>query len=126
MSPVDFETENVGGKLVVSGQISTIPEQNIVELGRTADTDRLPVAISGAKITLTDDLGQSFFYQEDLSRPGLYQLPDVAGLPGRSYSIQVVTAEGESYGSVSERMPASPGDLMTTYEIVQEEYIDFE
>ena len=126
LSPVDFETENVGGKLVVSGQISTIPEQNFVELGRTADTDRLPVPVSGAVITLTDDLGQSFFYQEDLSRPGLYQLPDVAGLPGRSYYIQVVTAEGESYGSLSERIPASSGELTATYEVTREDFIDFE
>ena len=42
LAPVDFETENIGGKLVGSGQISTVPEQNFVQLGRTADSDPLP------------------------------------------------------------------------------------
>ena len=33
LSPIDFETDDVGGKLVVGGQISTVPEQNFVQLG---------------------------------------------------------------------------------------------
>ena len=125
LSPLDFETENIGGKLVVSGQISTVPEQNFIQLGRTADSDRLPFPISGAYVTLYDDQGQSFSYQEDASNPGIYLLPDVAGVPGRTYRIVVVT-EGESYESGPEKMAATAGDFTTKFEIVREEFIDNE
>ncbi len=126
LSPIDFETENIGGKLVVSGQISTLPEQNFIQLGRTADSERLPFPISGAYVTLYDDQGKFFSYQEDASNPGMYLLPDVAGVPGRTYRIVVVTPEGESYESSPEKMAATPGEFTTTYEIVREEFIDNE
>lgn len=126
LSPIDFETENVGGKIVVSGQISTLPEQNFVQLGRTADSERLPFPISGAYVTLYDDQGKFFSYVEDTSNPGIYLLPDISGVPGRTYHIMVVTPDGESYDSGPEKMAATPGDFATSYEIVREEHIDNE
>jgi hypothetical protein len=126
LSPVDFETDNVGGKLVVSGQISTLSEQNFVQLGRTADSERLPFSVSNATVRLVDDLGQSYIYQEDGNNPGMYHLPDVAGTPERTYFIQVSTFEGEYYESAPEKMPSAPGELSARYEIVREEFIDNE
>src|SRR5687768_9199358 len=81
LSPINFETENIGGKLVASGQISTLPEQNFIQLGRTADSERLPFPISGAYVTLYDDQGKFFSYVEDTNNPGIYLLPDIAGVP---------------------------------------------
>ena len=56
LSPVDIPTENIGGRLVVSGQVSSIAEQNYVQIGRTAETDRLPLPVVGAAVQLFDDL----------------------------------------------------------------------
>jgi hypothetical protein len=126
LSPVDFETDSVGEKLVVSGQISTLPEQNFVQLGWTANSERLPFPISDATVRLTDDLGRSFIYTEDENNPGMYYLPDVAGTSGRIYVIQVTTPEGEYYESTPEKMPPTPGDLSVTNEIVREEFTDNE
>jgi hypothetical protein len=124
LTPIDVETENLGGKLVVSGQVSTIPDQNFVQLGLTADTDRLPVPLSGATVTLLDDTGQSYKYTEDFSNPGMYFLTDVAGIPLRTYWLQVIKPSGETYRSEPEKIPADAGQLTTTYEFVREEFTD--
>src|SRR5687767_8151326 len=126
LTPINFETENSEGKLVVSGKISTLPEQNFIQFGRTADSERLPFPISGAYVTLYDDQGKFFSYLEDSTNPGMYQLPDVAGVPGRTYRIVVVTPDGESYESSPEKMADTSGEFTTAYEIVKEEYIDNE
>ena len=77
LTPIDFQVENTGGILVVSGQISTIGDQNIIQLGRTANIARLPFPLSGATIQLYDDVGNVYLYQEDLQNLGTYYLKDV-------------------------------------------------
>lgn len=126
LTPVEVETENIGGKLVVSGQISTIPEQNFVQLGLTADTERLPFPLSGADVILLSDAGQSYRYTEDFSNPGMYFLPDISGEPLKPYQIQVITPSGEIYESEPEKMPEQAGQVTTSYEFVREEFTDLE
>ena len=94
LTPIDFSTENIGGTLVVTGQISALQDRNIIQLGQTADSERVPFPLSGASVLLLDDLGQSFIYFEDTFRPGNYILPDVPGVPGRTYYIQITTPTG--------------------------------
>src|SRR5258706_4228977 len=72
LTPVEIRTEHTGNQLVVSGQISSIEDQNIIQLGRTATTDRLPIPLSGGSITLFDDTGNTYSYVEDLSNPRTY------------------------------------------------------
>jgi Domain of unknown function (DUF4249) len=126
LTPIDFSTERIGGTLVATGQISTIQEQNIIQLGLTADTERLPVPLSGAYIVLSDDQNQSISYYEDLNNPGTYILPDIQGVPGRTYTITITSPDGAVYESVPERMPELSGQLATHFEFVQEEYTDAE
>lgn len=126
LSPIDFPAENLGGKLVISGQISPLKEQNIIQIGTTADSKRLPFPISGAVVTLFDDVGGSYTYVENPEKPGFYILPDVEGVPGRTYHIVVTTPEGNIYQSVEETMPEQAGQLATTYEILFEEFTDGE
>jgi hypothetical protein len=126
LSPIDFPAENLGGKLVVSGQISPLKEQNIIQVGLTADTKRLPFPVSGAQITLFDDAGGVYSYVENPNKVGYYILPDVEGVPGRTYHIVVTTPEGNVYQSVEEKMPMQAGQLATTYEILFEDFTDGE
>lgn len=126
LTPIEFSTENIGGTLIITGQISTIQERNIIQLGLTADTERLPVPLSGAYILLIDDANQSFQYTENYDIPGTYTLPDVAGVPGRTYHLQIAAPNGQIYESEPEKIPESPGQLTTYYEIVEEEYTDAE
>ena len=125
LSPIDIAGDNIGGQLVVFGQISTLSEQNIVQLGRTAATDRLPFPLSGATVSLLDDAGNVQFYVEDALQPGFYFL-ESEGLAGRAYHVQIVTPEGKIYESIPEIMPEASGTLTTNYEIVNEDYTDGE
>lgn len=126
LSPVDIPVDNIGDKLVVFGQVSTIPDQNFIQLGRTASTDRLPVPLSGATVQLYDDAGNFHNYSEDTFNPGRYLLQNFSGIGTSSYHIQIVTPEGSTYVSESERMPASAGEVTARYDFIREEYTDAE
>ena len=126
LTPIDFPVEIAGGQLVFSGQISTLSEQNIIELGTTAETLRLPFPIGSASIMLYDDLGNSFSYLEDGNKPGVYTLPGFAGVPGRSYHIEVILPNKKVYRSTPEKMPDSSQSDTVYYEVVEENVVDFE
>ena len=126
LTPIDFETENIGGRLVVSGQISPIQDQNKIQLGLTADTKRLPLPLTGANITLFNDTGMAYPYIEDSENQGTYILTNIIGVPTATYYIQIIVPTGEVYKSIPEKMPESVGTISTRYDFLQEEYIDLE
>jgi len=126
LSPVDIPGASVGGQLIVSGQISTIPYQNVVQVGLTPAIERVPFPVSGATIALMDDVGNSYTYYEDEFHPGSYLLPGVAGIPGRTYHIQVLAPDGFTFESKPEKMPELVGSLTADYEILTEEFTDGE
>jgi hypothetical protein len=126
LSPIEIDTIKRGGTLTVEGQVSTIADQNYVKLGNTAETERLPIPLPFATIILLDDLGNSYPYHEDSLNVGSYLLNGFAGIPGRTYHIQVTTPSGETYESIPETIPFQSGEVVTSYEIIQEGYTDFE
>ena len=126
LSPIEVNTIKRGGVLTVEGQVSNIADQNYIKLGHTAETERLPIPLSGALITLLDDMGNSYIYQEDAYVLGSYLLSGFVGVPGRSYHVQIVTPSGETYESVPETMPLESGQFVTSYEIIREDYVDGE
>lgn len=111
---------------MVSGQVSTLQDQNIIQLGLTADTERLPIPLSGAFIVLFDDEEESYSYAEDPLNPGTYILADLSGKPGRTYHVRIERPSGEVYESKHEKMPEVVGQLRTHYEFEEEEFTDLE
>jgi hypothetical protein len=126
LSPIDLPTENAGNRLVVSGQVSPIADQNYVQLGRTADTDRLPFPVTGAFVQLLDDVGNEFNYEEDEFNPGMYFLKDFSGVPSIQYFIRIWTPEGETYESTPETMPEDAGTVTAYFDVQREETTDIE
>jgi len=126
LTPIEIATIKRGGILTVEGQVSTIKDQNYVKLGRTAETERVPIPLPGAMVTLFDETGNSFIYEEDAYVPGSYFLSEFEGVPGRTYHIQIITPTGETYESAPENMPSESGQLVTSYEIVNQDYTDGE
>ncbi len=126
LTPIEVETENIGGTLVVSGQISPLADQNIVTLGLTAETERLPFPLSGATVRLHEDTGETYEYSESPFVPGEYLLPWYSGIPGRTYYVEIITPDGQAYQSSPEKMPEVAGALTTHYEFVTEQYVDLE
>ncbi|MBA4053726.1 MAG: hypothetical protein C0490_03350, partial [Marivirga sp.] len=126
LTPVDFTTENIGGTLVVTGQISSLQDKSIIQLGLTAQTEQLPDPLSGATIKLFVNDNEMYNYTEDTSAPGNYLLQGTDGVAGNTYYIRITTPAGKVYESATEKMPGSPGMLTTSYEIVKEDFTDLE
>lgn len=124
LSPLDRFSDYVGGDVVISGQISPLPETNAVYVARTSDRERLPEPVTGADIVLYEDGNIARTYVEDSQVPGKYVLPDFAGFPGRSYHIDVVLPGGQRFASAPEQMPEAIGEDDITYSIEPMEFID--
>lgn len=116
LTPIDRSSDYIGGQIVISGQISPIEETNIISIGRTASTERLPEPVLGALITLFDDEENEMYYIEDGSLPGNYTL-NAQGSPGKTYHIRVTTPDGETYESIPEKMPETIGQDAIYYSL---------
>lgn len=126
LTPIDFPVQNAGGKLVVSGQISTAEGNSTIQLGETANTERKPFPVEGAIIRLLDDSGNSYLYEEDSSRPGTYLLSRISGVTGTTYRIQVTLPDGRVYESIAEKMPKSSGQYSSHHKFEEEEILNDE
>ena len=124
LSPLDRFSDYNGGQLVISGQISPLAETNVVSIGRTSNRERLPEPVLGASVTLFDDKGNVFGYEEDPEVPGKYILPNVVGVPGNTYHIKVLLPGGQKYESIPEKMPLVTGHDEVHHTIEPEEYTD--
>jgi hypothetical protein len=126
LTPVDIDTRNIGGTIVISGQVSPLEDRNSVQIGEASEDDRLPIPISGAEVKLLDDIRNIFYYSESASSLGIYNLKNFTAIPGRTYHIEVTLPTGAAYTSAPETMPIEVGTISTNFEVVQEEFIDAE
>lgn len=107
---IDYSVENADqDTLVVDGAFTDGPGPHILRLTRPGDIDkRIFVPVSGAVVTLSDDLGNQFNYDEIVQGPDVasfYRLMDVQGIPGRTYHIEIRLPGGDIYHSRPEKMP---------------------
>ncbi len=105
VDPISFETDSVNGELVFYGNFTQLNENHIFNISRTSDFGKPVTPVLGASIIILDDQGNSADYQEiDL---GKYQLAadKIAGIPGRSYHIEVTLSDGKTYFSAPQVMP---------------------
>ena len=123
LEPVTVNTDRLGGTVLISGQLSSLVGESNVYVGITAETERVPYPVSGAFVNLLQDDKVIAAFVEDSGTPGKYLLPDIAGVPGRKYHIQVTLPDDITYESVPEEMPQDAGAIATYYEIVKEEAI---
>jgi hypothetical protein len=124
ISQIEIPIDVTGGRLVVSGKISTISDQNILELGISVDSYRLPIPLSGASVKLLDDSGTSYPYSQTTA--GVYMLSGINGIQGRSYHIEIKLPNGKLYKSLPEKLPTVTKLDSVNYEITNESVVDFE
>lgn len=71
-----------------------------VRLSRTSDMpDEKPRMVEGAIVTMTDNLGNSTSFTE--VSDGVYKTDSTSftGIPGREYSLRIITPDGKEYAS---------------------------
>ena len=124
LSPLDRFTEYSGGKIVISGQVSSLEENNAIYVGRTSDRHRLPEPVEGADVWLYEDATIQYSFTEDPQIAGKYLLADFHGTPGKTYHIEVILPDGGIFTSLPEKMPALIGDDDVAYSFVKEEFTD--
>ncbi len=95
--------------LVVDAWINDIPEDQVIRLTMTQPyfESSLPDGVTGASVVVTDDLGNSYVFEED--QPGVYVWPyegSVLGEVGRDYQLTINT--GEDVYTASSRMNRVP------------------
>ncbi len=101
--------------LVVDGMITNEAPPYIVKLTYTGvyeASNRISEnqAVSGARITISDDLGQKIQLEQVLEEPGKYQTndPTYRGQIGRIYKVNIELPNGEIYESKPEKLAAVP------------------
>lgn len=88
-------------RLVVDALVTDEITSNYVRLTRTTLLpDDKPEKVTGAHVTITDDLGGSFVLEERY--PGDYRTDSLSfrGEAGRTYTLKIETSDGDSYESV--------------------------
>jgi Domain of unknown function (DUF4249) len=120
---IPFRSETV--KLIVEGGITNDKPPYVIKLSYSGNLIRtnylnLNLAVSGAKVTVTDDLGESVEFEQALSERGVYRSIDDSyiGKVGRSYTLKITLKDGRTYQSKPSKMLACPpiDSLYASYE----------
>ena len=99
--------------LTVEGIISTGPGPHAITLTRSATYgsvfEGLIRPVSQATVVVRDNEGNVIFLTEDVDARGTYFTPaNFQAVIGRSYTLQILTAEGKVYTSTPERVESVP------------------
>ncbi|GAB3918532.1 DUF4249 domain-containing protein [Larkinella terrae] len=112
---VSLPIRNEAPRLVVDGLITNEKPPYSVRLsysGSFSFDQETPQdqKITNATVTLKDDVGHSTSLAHNIFNPGYYQTTDSSfvGQPGRSYTLTIRLADGKTYVSAPEKMPAVP------------------
>lgn len=105
ITPFDFESIGLKRSLVIDASLTNETKAHLVNLSYTfeIDTTRNDPAV-GAAVAFVDDAGVRTLLSEH--SPGLYTTDSsFTGIPGRTYVLEVILADGATYQSTPELMP---------------------
>jgi Domain of unknown function (DUF4249) len=121
---IPFRSEVI--QLVVDGGITNDSPPYTIRLTysgnlKTANFVNLNLAVSGAKVIVTDDLGKSVEFKPSPYERGVYRSidDDYVGQVGRTYSLSVALKDGRKYISIPQKMPPCPA-IDSLYEEYQD------
>ncbi len=105
LRPLEIGIGSINPALVVEGVVTDQPGMSFVRLGTISDIQGVGANLvgQGAQVTVIDDRGNEIAFQE--SFPGRYvPLGNFTGEVGRSYTLDIITRDGERYLSTTETM----------------------
>lgn len=123
LTPIDFELENQGASVSISGQVSTIQHRNFVQIGTTNGARSRPAPVLDAHAVLVDQFGNRFPYRPSIDA-GIYVLTNFTGIPGIAYHVEVFLSDGTSVTSVPEVLPRFAGRDSVYYDFTPESFVD--
>lgn len=100
---VDINLSELDQQIVIEGSITNQPGPYTIKISKTASLYQpgsIP-RVSGANVVIFDDLDN--FETLNEIEAGIYQTSSMQGVPGRTYTLQVIT-EGKEYTAIS-KMP---------------------
>ncbi len=100
---VDINLSELDQQIVIEGSITNQPGPYKIKISKTASLYQpgsIP-RVSGANVVIFDDLDN--FETLNEIEAGIYQTSSMQGVPGRTYTLQVIT-EGKEYTAIS-KMP---------------------
>ena len=114
--PYTIDEQQVPPKLVVDALLTNQQKVHEVKLTQSSGfyTTGSTPRVSGATVTVADDVGNSFVYVEDPQRPGVYESPEFSGVVGRTYSLTIAAA-GITYNAEDTMMPVTEIDSLTYF-----------
>jgi hypothetical protein len=100
---LELDLSDIEYQVVIEGIVSNAPSSSKIRIGlaQSAFEKSQPGNLSGALVTLSDELGNSENLKE--SEPGVFIPSTTSGVPGRGYNLKVQFG-GREYSAVS-RMP---------------------
>ena len=115
LEEVQIPTRLESAKLVVEGRITNEKPPYTVRLSYSGNqiyaTDiNLNLAVTGARVVIVDDMGDSTVLRPSFTEKGIYRTsdPNYIGKIGRSYSLKIDLKDGESYQSKPEKLTYCP------------------
>lgn len=108
---IDLNLNTSSSQIVIQGNVYDQPGPYIVKLSRSVGFDRPNAfpAVTGAKVTISDDAGNLEVLSEDST--GVYVTSKLQGTPGRTYTLKVETG-GQVYTSSSTMPKAAEIDSL--------------
>lgn len=102
-TPYNYKTTEFENAIVVEATITNELKKQEIKLSRTYRfEDEGPIFESGAAVTITDDLGTVYgFDEEDGS---YFSAATFKALPDRTYQLHIKTKDGKSYSSSVEKL----------------------
>lgn len=109
---INIDLNSASPQLVVQGNISNQPGNYTVQLTQTVNFNQTNIfpAVSGAFVTIADNLGHTDTLKEEPVGSGIYKGNKLTGTPGNTYVLSI-TANGKNYIAAS-TMP-SPVNIDT-------------
>ncbi|MCP2026825.1 hypothetical protein L1276_001969 [Flavobacterium sp. HSC-32F16] len=102
-TPYPYKTNSFENAIVIEATITNELKKQEIKLSRTYKfEDEGPVFESGAVVTVTDDLGAIYGFDEE--NGSYFSAAEFKALPGRTYQLHIKTKDGKSYSSSVEKL----------------------
>lgn len=102
-TPYNYTTNGFENAIVIEATITNELKKQEIKLSRTYKfEDEGPVFETGATVSITDDLGTIYGFDEGAG--SYFSATEFKALPGRTYQLHIKTKDGKSYSSTIEKL----------------------